>query len=255
MSLLAWRTAYASTAGTSHARSGTPCQDAGRCDVLAVAGGEVLVACVADGAGSAAHSELGARLVVECFHAVFGDAARAAPALEWLDRDFALGWLAMVQDRIRGLAADMACEASEFACTALGAVVGETGAGFVQIGDGAIVVGGAGAHAWVFWPQHGEYANSTFFVTMPDAAELLQFERRNAPAELALFSDGLERLILDMRTRTVHSPSLRPILGWLAATGPALDGLPSPVVAAFLHSEPVNRRTDDDKTLVLAVRA
>ncbi len=30
--------------------------------------------------------------------------------------------------------------------------------------------------------------------------------------ELALFSDGLERLILDMRARIVHSPSLRPVL-------------------------------------------
>ena len=52
-----WRTAHASVIGTSHTATGAPCQDAGDCEVLAAAdGSEILVAAVADGAGSAKRS-------------------------------------------------------------------------------------------------------------------------------------------------------------------------------------------------------
>jgi hypothetical protein len=91
---------------------------------------------------------------------------------------------------------------------------------------------------------------------MEDAPAIIQIERREgAVHELAMFSDGLERLVLDMTARTVHAPALRPIFGWLAATEPTPGGAPSDVVAAYLNSANVNRRTDDDKTLVMATRA
>ena len=261
MSLRAWRTAYGSAPGTAHARTGTPCQDAGRCDVLlAVDGTEVLVASVADGAGSAARSERGAWLMVEAFQRAFGELAQGAPDLGGLDEAHARDWLAAMQAAIVRLAEAEGGDPAEYACTFLGAVVAAGCAAFMQIGDGAIVVGDSDAgfdgHAWIFWPQHGEFANSTFFVTMPDAARHLRFEKRPGTlCELALFSDGLERLILDMRARTVHSPSLRPVLGWLAGTEPGRDCAPSDVLLAYLDSAHVNRRTDDDKTLVVATRA
>ena len=235
------------------------CQDAGRCDVLAAADGtEVLVASVSDGAGSAARSEHGARLAVESFQRVFGEAAQADPDLGFLEVGRARLWLADLQAEIARLADAEGCAPADYACTFLGAVLSATAAVFIQIGDGAIVVGdtadGFNGHAWIFWPQHGEFANSTFFVTMENAAELLQFEKRAAVHELAMFSDGLERLILDMRARTVHSPSLRPVLAWLAGTEPCRDGAPCSVLTAYLGSANVNRRTDDDKTLVMATR-
>ena len=264
MSGRAWRTAYASAVGTSHARTGAPCQDAGRCEVItADDGSEVLIASVSDGAGSAAQSEHGARLAVEFFHRAFNDAARADPGLTFLDADSARVWLAGLQGEISGLAETHGLSPSDYACTFLGAVVGPMASVFMQVGDGAIVVadGETGdGHDWIFWPQHGEFANSTFFVTMKEAGQVMEFARREAAAtgplrELVLFSDGLERLILDMRARTVHSPSLEPILGWLAGTEPAVDGASSAVLAAYLGSANVNRRTDDDKTLVMATRA
>ena len=253
-----WRTAYASAAGTAHARASLPCQDNGRCQALRIAeGGEILLASVSDGAGSASQAEHGARLVVDSFHRSFAAAAQSDPSLDWLDADFARAWLAGLQAEIGLIGLQAGCAAGEYAATCLGAVVTPTAAAFLQVGDGAIVIddGGAG-HRWVFWPQHGEFANSTCFVTMADAADMLCFDKREAAVcELALFSDGLERLILDMRAQTVHSPSLRPVFDWLASTGPAAASGPSDVLAAYLNSPNVNRRTDDDKTLVMAVRA
>ena len=263
MSLRAWRTAYASAAGTSHVRRGTPCQDAGRCDVVQAAdGSEILVASVSDGAGSAPRSEQGARLAVESFQQVFADRARAQPGLGFLDEACARAWLESLQADIAALAEADGLSARDYACTFLGAVIGPTAAAFLQVGDGAIVVADGrddDEHRWITWPQHGEFANSTFFVTMEEAGQMLAFTRREiddarAPVrELVMFSDGLERLILDMGRRTVHSPSVRPILNWLAGTEP--PGGPSGVLATYLDSANVNRRTDDDKTLVMATRA
>jgi hypothetical protein len=263
VSLRAWRTAYASAAGTSHARRGAACQDAGRCDVVqATDGSEVLVASVSDGAGSAPRSEQGARLAVESFQRVFGERAREQPGLGFLDEDCARTWLASLQADIAAIAEVEGLPARDYACTFLGAVIGPAAAAFLQIGDGAIVVADGrddDEHRWITWPQHGEFANSTFFVTMEEAGQMLAFTRRETDdartpiRELVMFSDGLERLILDMRGRTVHSPSVRPILTWLAGTEP--PGGVSDVLASYLDSANVNRRTDDDKTLVVATRA
>ncbi len=264
MSLRAWRTACASAAGTSHARSGVRCQDAGRCEVVqAVDGTEVLVASASDGAGSAALSEHGARCAVDSFQRAFTGAARLQPDLGFLDEARARAWLAALQHEIAALAAAQGEAPRDYACTFLGAVVGPAAAVFLQVGDGAITVAdarGDDEHRWITWPQHGEFANATFFVTMAEAGDVMAFTRREPDdargqvRELALFTDGLERLILDFTARTVHTPSVRPILGWLAGTAPA-DGQPSAILAAYLDSASVNRRTDDDKTLVLATRA
>lgn len=220
-------------------------------------GNEILVASVADGAGSAAQSEYGARLAVQSFQQVFADAARDEPGLGWMDRGFVVQWLTDVQNAMHRMAGLAGGQTKDYACTFIGVVISAEAAVFVQIGDGAIVVSGAGCHDYVFWPQHGEFANSTFFMTMEAAADLIQVERRDGLGlqEIALFSDGLERLILDMRARTVHSPALQPIFGWLAGTEPGVADGPSSILEAYLNSPNVNRRTDDDKTLVMATRA
>lgn len=253
-----WRTAYASVVGTSHARTKAPCQDAGACVVVRTAdGGEVLVAAVADGAGTASRSEAGAALTVEMFLGKVGEAVHSDLGLRAIDRAFALRWLASVQEAVAELAARDGAQPRDYACTVLGAVVGPAGAAYLQIGDGAIVVSGEerGEYNWIFWPQHGEFANTTNFVTQESAEQVLLFEC-DGPAidEIALFSDGIERLVLDWSARTVHSPSFRPIFDWLAGTAPGTPGGPSGPLAAYLGSDHVNQRTDDDKTLVMATR-
>src|SRR3954447_22077875 len=62
-----WKTLHASATGTSHELTGQPCQD--YCDGRAVphGGDAVLIAACADGAGSAEHSSVGARLAVDAF--------------------------------------------------------------------------------------------------------------------------------------------------------------------------------------------
>lgn len=255
-----WRTAYASVIGTSHAATGAPCQDAGTCQVVvAHDGSEILLAAVADGAGSASRSQEGAELAVRSFHSEFGPVARADPSLASIDRSRLTAWFDQLRDEIASMADAGLHDPSDFACTFLAAVVGQSRAVFMQVGDGAIVVtdGESNEYSWMFWPQHGEFANMTNFVTQRNYESALEVEVVDGHlAEVAIFSDGIERLVLDLSSRTVHSPALRPIFKWLAGTDPdgALPGA-APGLVAFLASEGINRRTDDDKTLVIATRA
>ncbi|HKW52646.1 MAG TPA: PP2C family serine/threonine-protein phosphatase [Stellaceae bacterium] len=254
----AWRYAYASVAGTSHEKSGAPCQDAGACRVVETsAGGSILLAMASDGAGSARRSEEGARLAVALFLDQFGQACRER-GIAAIDRPFILAWLTRLRRRIWARAARAGIRAGDYACTALGAVIADDRAVFFQIGDGAIVVAGRDDHGdydWVFWPQHGEFANTTNFVTQRDAARALEIEMHTgAIDEVALFTDGIERLVLDLRAKTAHAPFFRPLFGWLAATKPPETSETSPALVNYLGSKQVCDRTDDDKTLVMATR-
>ena len=66
----------------------------------------------------------------------------------------------------------------DYASTLLAAVLRHEESVFLQIGDGVIVVQGAdrGGWAWVFWPDHGEYANVTSFLSDENAIERVRIE-------------------------------------------------------------------------------
>jgi Protein phosphatase 2C len=181
--------------------------------------------------------------------------------LDAITKEFVEDWLSRVRAEIRDRAEVADLRPREFACTLLGAVVGQDRAAFFQIGDGAIVVSNRAEpddYGWVFWPQHGEFANQTNFVTQDNALEILQFElEERCIDEIAMFTDGIERLVLDLQHKTAPAPFFRTLFGWLAKTEPvAVDGeVPeSEVVARYLNSKQINDKTDDDKTLILASR-
>jgi hypothetical protein len=253
-----WRTAYASVTGTSHAKTGAPCQDAGRCFVVSLDDGqEVLIAAVSDGAGTASQSEVGSALAVERFLRDFSSKVASGFDLSTLDEGFVRNWVASVREALSVVAETEGRDLRDYSCTLLGAIVSSRGAAYMQIGDGAIIVSTeeVDEYSWIFWPQHGEYANSTNFLTQDNASEVLQFEIGPAVQEIALFSDGIERLVLDLGSRTVHSPAFSPIFSWLAGAEPDSADGQSPALTAYLSSDRINSRTDDDKTLVMATRA
>lgn len=57
-----WKTLCQSVVGSFHVQTGLPCQDYGAYKLL---GQDVLIGAVADGAGSAKHSDLGAKITVK----------------------------------------------------------------------------------------------------------------------------------------------------------------------------------------------
>jgi Protein phosphatase 2C len=256
-----WRVAHTSVIGTSHEKTGLPCQDAGCCRIVSdPEGRHVLLAVACDGAGSASRSLDGATLAVNRFLKEFSEATSHS-GLDGITREFVEDWLSRLRAEIRDRAEVADLSPREFACTLLGAVVGQDRAAFFQIGDGAIVVSNraeADDYGWIFWPQHGEFANQTNFVTQDDALEVLEFELgERSVDEVAIFTDGIERLVLDLQEKTAHAPFFRTLFGWVAKTKPAAvnEEIPtSEVMGRYLGSKQINDRTDDDKTLILASR-
>lgn len=107
----------------------------------------------------------------------------------------------------------------------------------------------------VFWPDRGEYANTTHFVTQDEVLEHLQFESvRREIVEAALLSDGLQSIALNYQQQTAHEPFFKGFFKPLRAATEGRSHELSQSLAVFLSSPRVNEKTDDDKTLVLASR-
>ena len=255
---MAWRYAAASVVGASHRAAGTPCQDRHRCELIAgTADNGTLVAVVSDGAGSARHGERGAALATELLSEAAAAWFRNGGSVRDLDRTRVVGWLERLRAAIAGEAEACGGEPRDFAATLLLACLDERTAVFGQIGDGAIVTS-AKPGEWLaqWWPKHGIYANQTFFLTDADAPERLSFGHSLLPiGEVALFTDGLERVLLDFSVREPHGPAFERMLGPLRAAGGTnhVESL-SGALAGYLASPAVASRTDDDITLVIGTR-
>ena len=253
--------AHNSVTGTSHEKAGAPCQDAGECRIVFdPAGRQVLLAVACDGAGSASRSLEGANVTAARFMREFGQAAQRS-GFDEITKEFATDWLSRVRAEINNRADADDVPSREFACTVLGAIVGEDRAAFLQIGDGAIVVSHRAEpddYGWIFWPQHGEFANETNFVTQDNALDLLEFDVVDRCVdEVAIFTDGIERLVLDFTKKTVYLPFFRKLFGWLVKNEPPKVETEIPncsLLNLYLGSKQINDRTDDDKTLILATR-
>lgn len=251
-----WRYVYASVPGVAHLADGIDCQDA--CAVQLVTApeiGPVLVLVAADGAGSAARSRAGAELACRTLLAECATRLTDGGSMDWT-RTEAEALLQSVRTALAQQAADAGVPVREFACTLLGAVVTADRALFLQIGDGAIVVGAENGYRPVFWPQAGEYANETRFATDPDAVAHLECAVLVEPvAEIALLTDGLQLLTLHYRDRQAHAPFFRPMFQSLRAhPEPGPPAMLAVALEHFLASPAVNQRTHDDKTLILATR-
>jgi protein phosphatase 2C-like protein len=242
---VSWKLLRASVPGSAHVKAGTPCQDAH----AATATPAFLVVACADGAGSALRSQEGAEAAAEGF---------VAAACGLVERDLAPGEEAVsicfraARRAVDERAASLEVRPRELACTLLGAIIGEDKAWFGQIGDGLIVVRDGEQYLPVFWPRIGDYLNDSDFLTDDGYETQVQVALRPAPAELALTTDGLQMLMANLAAHSIHQGFFAPIFARLRQSqdesellGPLRD---------FLASAPVNERTDDDKTLLLAVR-
>jgi hypothetical protein len=212
----------------------------------------VILVC-ADGAGSAELSQVGAQIACDRFFELAYEALRSGTATNAIDRDTTLRWYQDVRRAIHAEAERREVAARSLACTLLTAVVGEARGTFAQVGDGTIVHRGQGVYESVFWPQTGDYANVTNFITQDQLEATFEFSSVEAVIdEVALLTDGLQRLVLDFGSMSVHQAFFKPFFTALSSAEHA-DELAVPL-RSFLDSPGVNERTDDDKTLILASR-
>lgn len=248
-----WRCIAGSVTGPSHAKTGAPCQDSQLSRTLVHAEQEALICCVADGAGSAEFSQEGSALACETIAELASAHFKERTTFAAIDERLAGQWSQEARNRIQRLADSRERKPRDFATTLLVACVSPGYAAFWQIGDGAIVVRRNGVFGVVFWPDSGEYANTTTFLTVERFEEHVAFEAVSGDfTDIALFTDGIERQALSFEGQTPHPPFFDPLFGALrAASDPAAL---NPELVRFLDSESMKARSDDDKTVVLAAQ-
>jgi hypothetical protein len=221
-------------------------------------GSEVLLAVVSDGAGSAARAQIGSSLACDLFIEEVKSLIEGGNTQALLSDNFIADWFVKFRGIATGWSGPESGKIQDFACTLLAAVVWNDRAIYFQIGDGAIVESRRDEpdrYTVVCWPQQGEYANMTNFLTDPDAAEkVIRETRSGAIDEVAIFTDGIQRLALDYRARTAHAPFFAPLFAWLRPRPGGASRELSDSLAVYLSSEKINSRTDDDKTLIMATR-
>jgi hypothetical protein len=250
-----WTYAAASVIGTSHIRAGTKLQDSKHCFVTYdAAGRHLFFSVVSDGAGSAKFGGQGASIVCRT---MVGEARAVLSSCVAFPNDETIwNWLDNARERIYAVAKTREAKARDFAATLVMVIASSEAILTAHIGDGAVVARRQEADEWsvLSAPHHGEYVSTTYFVT-DDPQPSLRIARHNSKFNaIAAFSDGIENLVLDHATGEASPSFFGPMAKPLDAS-PILGRSSelSASLAEFLASERLNERTDDDKTLVIAV--
>ncbi|MGI0522170.1 protein phosphatase 2C domain-containing protein [Microbacterium maritypicum] len=246
--------------GRAHLEEGTPVQD--RTRYLSRSGVQVL--CLADGAGSAQHSDLGAQITVdsgcavlaERFEAFSGTNDGAAVKQELLAR---------LNARIDAVASRRGISPSDLACTFLAVAMSDETFIGAHVGDGVIGFLKDGELRAISLPDNEEFANRTTFVTSAGAASSMRLFRGSLAGVdgFVLMSDGAAETLFNPRSNelarackklmsAVGSPaysqakrsSIRKRLGRFIDLSVRLATKDDCSVAVFGRTRPESRGTD-----------
>lgn len=234
----AWRAVCASATGSSHRARDEPGQDAVLVRGLPDGG---LAVAVADGAGSAPLAAEGSALAV----------AAAVAAVE-MGFDVA-GAFEVAREALGGDDEARAARATTLLLAVFDAGDGALHVG--QVGDGFVVVQRSSGLDVVVPAPEREYLNETTFLSSAAWQDDLRVATAETDADgieaVALSTDGLQLVALDLAAGGAPHPGFfAPLFSWAAGEDPSDAEL-----AAFLASERVAERTDDDVTLALVVRS
>ena len=250
-----WKSTASSVTGRSHLDRGENGQDYSQAGSVRISEREFFIGLAADGAGSTTDGGRGAAIACETARACIIGSLRQDSNLSTITDDTIHAWITASRDAIAAEATGTGRRLKDYACTLVGAVAGEDKALFFQIGDGAIVVSDSGDYRTIFWPEQGEYANTTFFVSDETYRERVRCLHCDfSPSEIALFTDGLQNLVLSFSRKEAHAGFFRPLFEALRKDpGNGFSDFAGQL-ERFLLRDDISTRSDDDKTLVLAVQ-
>jgi hypothetical protein len=246
-----WQVIAASVCGTHHEQKGQPCQDTHCWHVLPEG---VLVAAIADGAGSAPLGEVGASIAARTGVEAIGThvAQRWRPASDE-------HWKLLLSDGLKAarMAIEVEATAREVAMRDLATTLILVAAtpevvSAAQVGDGAVVVGNSeGSIIALTSPESGDYINETTFLSASMALDTAQvIVWHGGVAHVAVLSDGLQMLALKMPGGVPHVPFFSPLFRFAASATDKERAQEQ--LMTFLRSPRVRQHVDDDLTLLLA---
>lgn len=262
---MSWKAIARYEVGTSHQKQELPCQDFAAFRTF----DDVIIGAVADGAGSAKYSDIGAKLAVEaaikylaefsqlfqeriqkrrCWEQSFSEAISEKTAKKRF-RNI----LEKVNTALRQQAQSKDYSVNDLACTLLVFVATPYWMAAMQIGDGFIVVRSQDSeYQMLFQPDKGEFANETTFITSTNALDDMQIKVfSEKPEFICASTDGLEKVAIRFSDWKPFPPFFKPLEEYLQETKEPEEE--DEYITSFLKCEQLNTRTDDDKTLLLCL--
>ena len=256
--LLSWRVVAASVRGTGHEKAGQLCQDAHHWEKLPEG---VLVSAVADGAGSAVLGKVGAIVAAQTaveticlkeatLRSLINKSQTSADETEW--RSLLINALVAAKCAVEAEAEACKTKPRDLATTLILVIATPKLIAAAQVGDGvAVARDHQGNLIPLTTPQHGEYINETTFLVSPNAISTAQVTLwHGAVTNIALLSDGLQMLALDMAEGKPHVPFFSPFFNFVTKVTNETEAKEQ--LVAFLRSPRTSDRADDDLTLFLA---
>lgn len=246
-----WRVIASSVRGTGHEKADRPCQDAHYWSMLPE---DIMIAAVADGAGSAELGEVGATIASRT---AVGSVNPESVVLKLTEDDKDLQGLLL--DGLEVAYVALETEAIErnvglhdLSTTIILILATPELVAAAQIGDGAVVLGDVGGEVILLTsPDTGEYINETVFLTSEDALDKVQTNIWYGDvANIAAFSDGLQMLALKIPEMIPYKPFFSPLFQFALSVEDQVEAASQ--LEAFLMSQRIRERTDDDLTLLLA---
>lgn len=247
-----WRFAGTSVCGTSHKRLALPCQDAYHFEQPSAG---IIMMAVADGAGSALRAEEGASIAVKA--AIRHLQESYIKCLDSKDEEdiklLVLDSVDSARLAVEKYAEENNDKVSDFACTFLLTFATGEFVAFAQIGDGGVVIQDfEGEITGLTIPESSTYANETYFLVSPNAFEHTQFRLwKGKTKHIAMFSDGLQHLCLQMPEGTPYDKFFKPLFKFLDASKD--QSILEANLTDFLSSQKITAQTDDDITLIMSV--
>jgi hypothetical protein len=244
-----WRVFGASVIGPLHIQARVPCQDA--CEYRILPSGTILIA-ISDGLGSAKNSDIGSKLA----------AAAAIEALETnLFADSIVDRCALVRTAVTK-AHNALCEHKkniggeirDLACTLIIVLFEGDSVAVAQVGDGAVVAEVDGDLVTLSGPGDSEFTNEVTPLTSSEWENELRISVSKAPDGIAVFSDGCQRAAFKKSEAgiTPFQGFFGPLFRFAREVKDTVVGVKE--IESLLACEKICNNSDDDKTLVLAVR-
>ena len=208
-----------------------------------------IIAVVSDGAGSAIYGGEGANQTCSFFVKRISDWLTSQKNLP--TRDDLLVWTGDLRDQILSTASDKNLKIRDYAATVVLLVVTQRKVLAFQVGDSSIVGRKNGEWTEIMWPQTGEFALTTWFIT--ENHPPFTVEQFDAEFDaFALFSDGVGDLGLDYANKSVFGGFFEPLIKPVERIKkPGFNDELSNKLHKFLERPDVCKRTEDDKTLIL----
>ncbi len=243
--------AYGSSViGTSHIVSNKPCHDSHYYQLFHDE--KSIVACVSDGMGSASHAEIGSALASNFVVDYLVDNIKLEMTDEEIINCLKESYI-KTHERLEEEAKLLELSIKDLNATLIVFLhLPENRQFGAQVGDcTAIGRDEDNIYSTIIEQQRGEYANLTFSVCNIDSVMNGEyFKIKTFQPYIAMMSDGIESFSISSSTNEPSKLFFEPFFNAFNNERFS-DDIVSESLKRFLSSERVNKKTDDDKTLLL----